>query len=85
MEALVCRASSGEKMVYVAVRGDGTPPKPFTPFSQEYPSLMEVNFRDGLCWQWFTSKIHINISNEQRLRLLLGETIQVEGWTVSPI
>lgn len=55
--------------------------------SERYGSLIDIDIQYDVAWRWLSSRKNLPCAtNSHRLRLLLGETVQLAGgWTVSPL
>lgn len=91
---LVCLATNGEKEVPVGISCDGflSGLSEFTTSEhflsrERYGRLYELDSRSDYRYCWLRPVHNLPCAtNEHRLRLLLGETVQVGGgWTVSPL
>lgn len=80
---LLCTARKGDVLVHTCVRGDNT--IPVGSYGTTGGPLFNLDIYDGCsAWRFKTAPVLGEYTNEQRLRLLLGETITVNGWEVKP-
>lgn len=83
MEVVLCTATDGDRVIYTCVRADNEPPRGV--FYRDWSPLLDIDYREGSAWRWRSSPSIGEITSEQRLRLLLGETVTVKQWTIKPV
>lgn len=80
---LLCTARKGESLKNTCVRGDNTTPS--GSYGVEGGPLFDLDIHAGnSAWRFKTAPTLGEYTNEQRLRLLLGETVTINGWEIKP-
>lgn len=82
-DVVLCRAEREGVFKYTCVRADNTIP-PGGIFSANHSTLPDLDVTTQ-AWVFRTAEPLGYITQEERLKMLLGQSITVCGWTITPL